>query len=355
MLYTILNMSITASVLIVIVLFVRVLLKRAPSVFAYMLWGAVLFRLLCPYSVALPISLFQPTDVQTKEGMLYYVSTPSVSVSPAQSAVPPMDGGGAGSALASADPVTVCTVIWAIGVVAFIAAGVIRTVLLKRDLIGAVPIERSVYVADHLAAPFTMGVLRPRIYLPSDLQAHDRDFVVMHERLHIRRGDHLVRLISFLALCLHWFNPLVHVMFLLSERDMERSCDEAVLRRMERDVRAEYASLLLGMTSGRRIRFPAPISFDGDPTRERIKNIMRYRRPRRLTVILLSVVLTLLFVALLVNPFRVYNENVMGADYAADEILFGDVSGVDVVRISADYRLYLKYENEWRSVGALSP
>ncbi len=358
MLFTILNMSLTASIVISAVLLLRYLLKNAPRAFAYALWAVVLFRLLCPFSFHSPISLFHLTDARTEEGTMAYDTVDAIFAEEANSV--PMDtseqGQGTSSAAASREinREAVLTAIWLIGACTLAVCGLFQTVLLRHKLIGAVPIGNRLFLADHVFSPFTFGLFRPRIYLPSDIQSHERSYILLHERIHVRRGDHLTRLLAFAALCLHWFNPLVWLAFFLSERDMELSCDEAVLRKIPKDIRAEYAASLLRIASGKRSMIPPPLFFGKNGTRERVEHIMQYRKPKLVWVIPLAVLLLALAVILITNPFRTVNETLMGADYAVKKSLVGEVADINGFRISADDRLYIERSKKWEYVGEFS-
>ena len=124
-------------------------------------------------------------------------------------------------------PMAIATIVWLTGAAAMVLYGAVSLVRLRQRLVGAVPLERGVYLADHIDTPFVLGLFRPKIYLPSALPEGERGYILLHERHHIRRLDHAVKLLAFLALCIHWFNPLVWLMFVLLGRDMEMSCDEA--------------------------------------------------------------------------------------------------------------------------------
>lgn len=150
---------------------------------------------------------------------------------------------------------------------------------LRRRLASSVPLRDNIRLADHIQSPFVLGLLRPRIYLPSGLPEKEREYLILHEQIHIRRGDHLVKLLAFGALAVHWFNPLVWLAFRLMEQDMEMSCDEAALRRANRDIRAEYAASLLKFAGGGVSR--ALPGFGEGETKSRVRNIVAYQKPSR--------------------------------------------------------------------------
>lgn len=283
---TVLNMSLTASYIILVVLLARLILRKAPKVFSYALWAVVLLRLLCPFIIPSPVSAVpssQPIPPEMVDSPKFYID----------SGVPAIDepvndylgdhyfeGVARASAGFKADFLSAAGVVWAAGAVLLLGYSVVSMLRLRRRLMGWIPLEeeKNVRLADHIPSPFVLGVIRPRIYLPSGLRSGEREYILLHERTHIRRGDHIFRALAWLALAVHWFNPLVWLAFHLAGKDMEMSCDEAVLRKMGRDVRADYSESLLRLSTGKRL--PAgPLAFgDGNP-KHRIKNVLNYRQP----------------------------------------------------------------------------
>jgi beta-lactamase regulating signal transducer with metallopeptidase domain len=156
---------------------------------------------------------------------------------------------------------------------------VISLLKLKRKLTGAVWLRCNIYLADSHLTPFVIDVIRPRIYLPSALSERERDYIILHERTHIRRLDHIVKLAAFLALSIHWFNPLVWVAFMCCMKDMEMSCDEAVMKKMGDGIGADYSASLLSLATGRKILAGAPLAFGEGNTKSRIKNVLHYKKP----------------------------------------------------------------------------
>ncbi|MBD5118785.1 MAG: hypothetical protein HDT37_06700 [Clostridiales bacterium] len=288
----VLSMSATAALVILVVLLARLPLRRAPKVFSYALWTVVLFRLLCPFVIQTPWS-FTPSiqveaageslnmveiNMERVEGVIRVDDPPVIHSESTPSDVPAEPTGGPSAPGFSAW--AVAGIVWLAGVAALLGYSLISLLLLRRKLVGSVPLEgeKDVRLADYIPSPFVLGLFRPNIYLPSNLPEGERDYILLHERTHIRRFDHLSRALAWLALAIHWFNPLVWLAFHLAGRDMEMSCDEAVLRKMGRDVRADYSTSLLRLSTGKRL--PAgPLAFgDGDPT-SRIKNVLSYKKP----------------------------------------------------------------------------
>ncbi len=283
---TVLNMSLTASYIIVVVALARLALRKAPRVFSYVLWAVVLFRLLCPFTIPSPVSVVpssQPIPPEVVESNKFYIDSGVPAID-----APVNDYLGdhyfEGVALAptgfKADVLKNAAVIWAAGAALLLGYSLVSLLRLRRKLVGWTPLEgeKNVCLADHIPSPFVLGLVRPKIYLPSGLGADERDYILLHERTHIRRGDHIFRALAWLAVAAHWFNPLVWLAFHLAGKDMEMSCDEAVLRKMGRDVRADYSASLLRMSQGGRL--PAgPLAFgDGNP-KSRIKNVLGWKKP----------------------------------------------------------------------------
>lgn len=306
-----LNMSLTASIVIVVVLAARLLLRRAPRKYLCALWLAPLFRLLCPVSLSAPFSLLRIFHTPVVNDRLEYipptivhdavprVSLPVQAVSDAVNAALPQ-----GREQLVADPLEVFAslgaVLWLTGACAMLVWGAVSLCRVRRTLRSAVKQEGNIWHADVLTA-FVWGVLRPRIYLPFGLAESEEALVLAHERMHIRRGDHILRVLMYLALCIHWFNPLVWIMFVLCGRDMEMACDAAVLAQAQTDVRADYAQALLRQAGGRALPF-SPLSFGAGDVKARIERILRFEGARSRFAAAALLAVAALGLCLLVNP-----------------------------------------------------
>lgn len=313
-----LNMSLTASVAIVLVILLRFALKKAPKVISYALWGVVLFRLLCPVSVGSSFSVFNLFDTPTEDSgfitsVIEYVPTDIVHTE-YPSVVLPVPGvsGAINEALPQGEeqlradpleaPMSFATYIWMAGVLAMGIYSVISYVQLRRKLRVAIPLRDNILIADDIKSPFVVGLLRPKIYLPCNLSEIEQEYIILHEQHHIKRLDHLVKALAFLALAIHWFNSLVWVAFILSSKDMEMSCDEAVIRKAGTDVRADYSASLLTLATGRRIIAGTPLAFGEGDTRGRIHNLSKWKKPA-VWIVIVSVILCVVFAfCLLTNP-----------------------------------------------------
>lgn len=310
----ILNMSLTGGIVIALVLLIRLLLRKAPKIFSYALWAVVLFRLLCPVSFSSDFSLLNLFNSPTvTENSITYIPT-DIAHNVNQQVNLPISGvsNAVNDALTQSEeqtaanpleePMAIATLLWLLGIAVMLIYSVISLLKLKRRLTGAVWLRDNIYLADHVATPFVIGVVRPKIYLPSPLSARERDYIILHEQTHIRRLDHIVKLVAFLALSIHWFNPLVWVAFVCCMKDMEMACDEAVMEKMGDGIRADYFASLLSLATGRKILAGAPLAFGEGDTKSRIKNVLRYKKPAFWIVAAAVVACIVLAVCLITNP-----------------------------------------------------
>ena len=285
----VLNMSLTGSAVIALVLAARLLLKRTPKIYAYALWAVVLFRLLCPVSLSASVSALgwlkpevQPaTPVASTVSYLpdtYLRERAEAAIlpqaAPARTQDLPADSRDAPGLL------DIASCVWLAGASIMALCSVAQYLHLRKKLVGAVALRDGVYLADSIDTPFVMGVLRPRIYLPSGILEEERKFILAHERQHIRRGDPIWKLLGYLALCIHWFNPLVWAAFILATKDMEMSCDEAVIKQLGSKIRADYSTTLLRLTTRRNAIAGMPLAFGEGDTKGRIRNMARWKKPK---------------------------------------------------------------------------
>ena len=319
----ILNMSLTGSLMILAVLLVRLLLRKAPKIFSYALWLVVLFRLLCPISFESGFSLLGVLGVAAEEqGTVEYIpdsfgagmqlgqeiTVPTVTAAEGERQKTSQEETQGKADLWSADvfqiSLRVGSVIWLIGSVGLLLYGGGSYVRLQRkmrhafDMAGMERICRT----DAISTAFVLGFIRPRIYLPNNLDEKEESYILLHEQIHVRRRDSLYRAAAYLALCLHWFNPLVWLAFHLSGKDMEMSCDEAVIRKVGNGVKKEYSNSLLALATGSFKIKGVPLAFGEGDTGSRIKNVLRYKKPTIILVVVAVILCLAAAVFLLGNP-----------------------------------------------------
>ena len=301
----VLNMSLTASVVIGCVMAARLGLKKAPKVFSYVLWAVVLFRLLCPVSVSVEFSVLGLVEspvqpVSENASRVEYVPEELAYVEPGQPA-----GNWIAPKLPStekAQPVSILPWIWMGGMAVMAMCSLWSMARLKKQTDEAVCLRENIYEADRLDTAFVIGLVRARIYLPSGLTEQERRFILLHEEHHVKRMDHVVKLVGFLALCIHWFNPLVWAAFALAEKDMEMSCDEAVMKRLGEDGRCDYSQTLLRVSSGRRRVATIPLAFGEGNTKERVKNVLNWKKPKMWVGVICGLLCVSILAACAVNP-----------------------------------------------------
>ncbi len=311
---TVVDMSIKGGVVILAVLLMRFLLLKAPKKFSYLLWSVAAFRLCVPVSFQAVFSIFSlrqseavapvtppavtpstpvihtpPLTVPSAPVVTPPATSPTTPVSPpVVEAVPtptlPVD-----TAVTQAEAInwesllsTAFAVLWLVGLAAMVVYGIVSCVKLYRRMQNAVRLEGNVYASDRISSPFTLGFLKPRIYLPFGLDEREQAHIIAHERYHIKRLDHIVKPFAYLLLAAHWFNPLCWLAFNRMSMDMEMSCDEAILRRMsEPGSKAQYTETLLSVASANRFPAPSPLAFsDGGGAKQRIKHALNWKKPK---------------------------------------------------------------------------
>ena len=294
----ILDMSKTGSIVILVVLIARLLLKKAPKTISYALWAVVLLRLLCPVGIEAPVSIVPQTTSVSENYTLEDtpISVAGAGIAAYQAVGDVLNGGIDVQHIPTTNTDEVGNVeyvtanwsevwilfgqyIWFAGVAGMILYSIVSYWKLKKRLSVRMRLRDNIYIADDIASPFVIGLVKPKIYLPATLAEQEQSYIIAHEQHHIRRCDHVIKVLAFSALVLHWMNPLVWLAFVLATRDMEMSCDEAVIRKLGEEVRGDYAASLLSLATGKRIIAGFPLAFgEGDP-KDRIKNLAKWRQP----------------------------------------------------------------------------
>lgn len=341
---SVLNMSLVASYVITFVLLARLVLKKAPKIFSYALWGVVLLRLLCPLSFESALSLI-PVDKQPIPQDIIYSQVPKISkgmvavdniINPVLPI--PTDIG------ASINPIQVWLfigeIVWILGIIVMAIYSVISYTKLKRSLATSIPLIDNIYLADHISTPFVLGMIRPKIYLPSSLLENEQGYIIRHELCHIRRLDHITRMFGFLALSVHWFNPLVWIAFVLSGKDMELSCDEAVMKSMDTDIKAEYSQSLLRFSTTKKIIHVTPLAFGEGDTKNRVKNVLNYKKPKFWVVLITALLCLVVVFCLASNPSGTTIQNPYIQEYVVGATgILGSVNTQEYTEISKDFAI----------------
>ncbi len=302
-----LNQSFAAGWLILAVLLLRLLLRRAPRWIFCVLWGIVALRLICPFSVESIFSLIPHTEVVTPDIMMD--ATPEIetgvpllntSINPIITALYTPDPG------TSANPlqlwIPTWALLWLMGTVLLLCYALISYLCLRYRVATATRLRDNIKLSENVDSPFVLGIIRPAVYLPYRIDTGDMEFVIAHEQAHIRRGDHLWKPLGFLLLSLYWFNPLLWVAYIFLCRDIEAACDEKVIREMGADGRRAYSSALLNCSVHRRRIAACPLAFGEVGVKERIKNVMHYKKPAFWIVLAAVLVCVVTAVCFLTDP-----------------------------------------------------
>ena len=303
-----LNLSISASWLVLVVLALRLVLKRAPKWVDVLLWGMVALRLMLPFSIESALSLIPSAETLSPE-VVQFDPAPTITsgVELIDNAVnPSLSESFAAAPLASVNLLYVWTYlagwVWLIGLAAMLLYALVSYLRLRRRVSASIPLRENIYVCDEVPSPFILGIVHPRIYLPSALDEAQRGSVLSHERAHLARRDHWWKPLGFALLAVYWFNPLLWLAYTLLCRDIELACDERVLRGMDAGQIKDYSSALLACSVPRRMLAACPLAFGEVGVGARVKNALRYKKPAFWVVAASVAVCVVVAVCFLTNP-----------------------------------------------------
>lgn len=304
----IINMSISASWLILAVLILRLVLKKAPKWVNVLLWGIVAVRLICPLSFESALSLIPssetiPLDIEMAAKPTIDSGVPAINsvVNPVLSSFAPPQ-----HVLTSANPlqiwIPILNIIWLIGVGALLLYTAVSYWRLCRKVDTAVRYKGNIFQSENVSSPFVLGIIKPRIYLPFNMNGQDLEHVVAHEQAHIRRKDHWWKPLGFLLLTIHWFNPLMWLAYVLLCRDIELACDEKVIKELGNEQRADYMQALVACSVNRRMIAACPLAFGEVGVKERVKSVMNYKKPAFWVIIIAVIICVGVAACFLTNP-----------------------------------------------------
>ncbi len=303
----IVNMSISASWLVLAVLLLRLVLKKAPKWVSVLLWGFVAVRLICPFSFESVLSLIPSAQTVSPGIMMDWTPGISTGIAPLDQVVNPIISASfTPNPAASANPlqilIPVLGNVWLLGIVAMLAYTGASYLLLWRRVATAVLLKENIFQSENVDSPFVLGIIKPRIYLPFRMDGQNLEHVIAHEESHIRRKDHWWKPFGFLLLAVHWFNPLMWVGYILLCRDIELACDEKVIKEMDNEAKADYTQALVACSVNRRSIAACPLAFGEVGVKARVRSIMNYRKPAFWLTILALVICTVVAVCFLTDP-----------------------------------------------------
>ena len=309
----IVNMSITASWLVLAVIVVRLLLKKAPKWINVLLWGMVGIRLICPFSFESSFSLIP--SAETVPSNIFYTDTPTIhsGVAAFNSVVNPIISESLAPTVgASVNPVqiisTAASLIWIAGIIIMLLYTVISYYKIHNQVKEAVPFKENIWICDRVDTPFILGVIRPRIFLPSFMNEQDMGFVIAHENAHLQRHDHWWKPLGFLLLSIYWFNPVLWIAYILLCRDIELACDEKVIRDLGTEIKKTYSDTLINCSIRHRMITACPLAFGEVGVKERVQSVLHYKKPAFWIIVISVISCCIIAVCFLTNPKTTVDE-----------------------------------------------
>ena len=320
----IINMSISASWLVLAVLILRILLKKAPKWVSVLLWGIVAIKLICPFTIESSVSLIPDSvgsgklisewaDNYIDDIDIYHPDSIYYDAAIGAGREPISDGEGGYYVVTKHDqlgePATientvipVLSIVWVAGIILLALYTAISYWRLRSKVDTAVRYKDNIYQSENVSSPFVFGIIKPLIYLPFNMNGQDLEHVVAHEQAHIRRKDHWWKPLGFLLLTIHWFNPLMWLAYVLLCRDIELACDEKVIKEFSNEQRADYTQALVTCSVNRRMIAACPLAFGEVGVKERVKSVMNYKKPAFWIVVLAVIFCLGVAVCFLTNP-----------------------------------------------------
>lgn len=304
---SLLNISITASYLVLAIVILRLILKKAPRAIICFLWALVGIRLVCPFSFESVLSLIPsaetvPQNIVHSESPAIQSGIPSLN-----SAVNPIISENfTPSVESTVNPiqtiVSIASIVWIAGIIAMIAYALSSYLLTREKVREAVILRDNIMICDHIPTPFILGIFRPLIFLPSSISEADTKFVVAHEKAHLKRRDHIWKILGYILLTLYWFNPILWLAYCLLCKDIELACDEKVITLLGTENKKPYAEALVNCSLPRKAVSACPLAFGEVGVKSRIKSVLNYKKPTFWVVITALIVCILVAICFLTNP-----------------------------------------------------
>ena len=301
------NMSITASWLVLAVLVLRLVLKKAPRYIHVILWGIVALRLMLPFSIESVLSLIPSAEPLPQEFL--YAATPQINsgIPIVNNALNPVIAESlTPEGLTSANPTQIWSIIfswlWVIGMGVMALYAAVSYWLLRRKVSASIPLGKNLRLCDSIGTPFILGIVKPKIYLPSSVDQQTADHVLAHEMAHLQRKDHWWKPLGFALLTVYWFNPVMWLAYILLCRDIEMACDEKVVRNLNPSEKKAYSTALLSCSVPRKMIAACPLAFGEVDVKNRIKSVLNYKKPAFWIVVVAIIVCIAVAVCFLTNP-----------------------------------------------------
>ncbi len=303
----ILNMSITASYFVIALVIIRAVFRKIPKWLSCVMWGLVGLRLILPFSFESILSLIPsaetiPSDItlsknpQISSGVPIFNNVINPVISESFTPDPSY----------SVNPLQVITfalsVLWLTGIAVMLIYTLISYVLLRIKTRESIRTEDGTYICDTIGTPFILGIIKPKIYIPSVVTEADRIHIIAHEKAHIKRMDHLWKPLGFLLLSVYWFNPLIWAAYVFLCRDIEAACDEKVLKNGGAEIKKSYSEALINCSAPKQLVTACPLAFGETGVKQRIKNVLSYKKPTLWIIIIALIISIVLSVCFMTNP-----------------------------------------------------
>ena len=313
------NMSITASWLVLAVILFRFVFKKVPKAFRVVMWGLVAFRLICPFSFESVLSIIPTTETLSPQ-LVHSNSSVQVSGSqildyvgnnPVFYELGIKNGSVVFNEIGAPDcdfvnPLLIITyiasIIWIVGMAIMLLYTAISYLRIVKKVKEATPLKENIWICDNISTPFILGVVKPRIFIPSSTNDEDLKFVIAHEKAHIKRGDHLWKPLGFMLLTIYWFNPLFWVAYILLCRDIELACDEKVIKQMGAEIKKSYSEALINCSVSRKMVSACPLAFSETGVKGRIKSVLNYKKPAFWVIVVAIISAIAITICFMTNP-----------------------------------------------------
>lgn len=362
---TVFNMSITGCYVITAIILFRLILKKAPKIFSYCLWAIAGFRLVCSFSFSSVFSIFNifsmPSQTAPVSGTTVNTYVPydigllpvpeiSTGINTADTLINPLLP--EPNVTESINPMQIviaaASVIWIIGMTVMTVYGIISFIKIHKKIAFATKISDNVFEYDKLKSPFVFGIIKPKIYLPCGMDKAQKEYVILHEKNHIKRLDHIIKIISFAILTLHWFNPFVWLAYSLMIRDMEMSCDEKVLKNLNEDDKKSYGLTLVSVGSNKKFAVSAPLSFGENVIEERIVNILKFKKSK-IAVIIICIIACVVVAAVCLTNAKAKNDEYADLEQKIEEYIEKNnpdkVAAAEIVSLTDGNKAYCLINN----------
>ncbi len=338
----ILNMSITAIYLVIAVVLLRIILKKAPKWINCVLWGIVGLRLILPFSLESVLSLIPssepiPQNIVTQQMPVINTGVPIIN-----NAVNPIIKENLSPQLGdSVNPlqiiVEIASIVWLVGVGIMLLYSLISYLRLYKKVNVSLNTEENIYYCDNISSPFILGIIKPKIFIPSGIDNNQAQFIIKHEKAHLKRFDHFWKPFSFLLLSVYWFNPFMWLAYILLCRDIELACDEKVIKNMDIQSKKDYSLTLAECGIKRRMIMACPLAFGEIGVKDRIKSVLNYKKPAFWIIIISVIISIVVAICFLTNPTDDDNQSDDSNDISQEENSSLDNIGLSIDEIDAEY------------------